>query len=74
MISSLVKALEIYNTLGEISTMPMDYGKDKSIINVAIYLVDELISSHNNWDEDAQWNTTEYYYYKSVKKELEEMK
>jgi hypothetical protein len=35
--------------------------------------VDEIISSHNKWDDIAQTNTEEYYYYKEVKKELQNL-
>jgi len=42
--------------------------------NCALKAVDELISSHNKWDDNAQWNTEEYYFYLEVKRELEEIK
>ncbi len=44
----------------------------KEIAKAAILIdVDELISSHNKWDDNAQTNTEEYYYWSEVKKELE---
>ena len=37
----------------------------------ALIAVNELISSHNKWDDYAQTNSEEYYYWQEVKKELE---
>lgn len=47
--------------------------EDVKEIAKATVLVDvnELISSHNKWDDNAQTNTEEYYYWSEVKKELE---
>jgi hypothetical protein len=37
----------------------------------ALIAVNELISSHNKWDDYAQTNSEEYYYWQEIKKELE---
>lgn len=39
----------------------------------ALIAVDELISSHNKWDDYAQTNSEEYYYWKEVKQEIEKL-
>jgi hypothetical protein len=39
----------------------------------ALIAVDELISSHNKWDDYAQTNSEEYYYWIEVKKEIEKL-
>ena len=37
----------------------------------ALIAVNELISSHNKWDDYAQTNSEEYYYWQEVKQEIE---
>jgi hypothetical protein len=39
----------------------------------ALIAVDELISSHNKWDDYAQTNSEEYYYWQEVKQEIEKL-
>ena len=39
----------------------------------ALIAVDELISSHNKWDDYAQTNSEEYYYWQEVKQEIVEL-
>ncbi len=39
----------------------------------ALIAVDQLISSHNKWDDYAQTNSEEYYYWKEVKQEIEKL-
>ena len=39
----------------------------------ALIAVDELISSHNKWDDYAQTNTEEYYFWQEVKQEIEKL-
>lgn len=46
----------------------LDYNEAKQC---ALIAVNELISSHNKWDDYAQTNSEEYYYWQEVKKELE---
>ena len=44
----------------------------KEIAKAAMLIdVDELISSHNKWDDNAQTNTEEYYYWSEVKQEIQ---
>jgi len=46
----------------------LDYQEAKQC---ALIAVDELISSHNKWDDYAQTNSEEYYYWQEVKQEIE---
>ena len=39
----------------------------------ALIAIDELISSHNKWDDYAQTNSEEYYYWQEVKQEIEKL-
>ena len=54
--------------------MTVDFKIDKwQTIKCAMVLVDELVSSHNKFDEINQVNTEEYYYWREVKKELQKL-
>lgn len=46
---------------------------DKGPKECALVCVDELISSHNKFDENTQSNTDDFYYYSLVKQELEKL-
>lgn len=54
--------------------MTVDFKIDKwQVMQCTMILVEELISSHNKFDEITQTNTDEYYYWKEVKKELQKL-
>jgi hypothetical protein len=54
--------------------MTVDFKIDSwQSMQCALVLVDELISSHNKFDEINQVNTDEYYYWREVKKELHKL-
>jgi hypothetical protein len=50
-----------------------EYNVNKHAKQCAIIAVDELISSHNKYDDNAQSNSEEYYFYSEVKKEIESL-
>ena len=45
----------------------------QNVKQCAIIAVDELISSHNKYDDNTQSNSEEYYFYSEVKKEIEKL-
>lgn len=48
----------------------LSYIQAKKCASIA---VDELILSHNKWDDYAQTNSEEYYYWQEVKQEIEKL-
>lgn len=49
------------------------YNQYRAAKQCALIAVDELISSHNKWDDYAQTNSEEYYYWQEVKQEIEKV-
>lgn len=68
MLTPKEKALDLYNKM--VVDLTIDKWQSKQC---ALNTVDELISSHNKWDDNAQTNTEEYYYWSEVKQEIEKL-
>jgi hypothetical protein len=65
------KADELYCKYDSLFKAP--FKKHQNLKQCALIAVDELISSHNKWDDYAQTNSEEYYYWQEVKKEIEKL-
>lgn len=68
MITPQQEAQNIYNEM--IVDFLMEKWQSKQC---ALKAVEMLISSHNKWDDNAQTNTEEYYYWQEVKEEIEKI-
>jgi hypothetical protein len=54
--------------------LTVDFKIDKwQVMQCATVLVNELIASHNKFDDSYQENTEEYYYWVEVKEELKKL-
>lgn len=54
--------------------LTVDFKIDKwQVMQCATVLVNELIASHNKFDDNYQENTEEYYYWVEVKEELKKL-
>lgn len=68
------KATELLNKYFDATDRWVNSAEDiRFRVKCALIAVDEIISSHNKWDDYAQTNSEEYYYWQEVKQEIESL-
>ncbi len=67
------KAVELFKKMYQVHSVAASDITKYFAKQCALIAVDELISALYKWDDDAQTNREEYYYWQEVKQEIEKL-